>query len=324
MVNTVAISLGKHAFRTMGSGNPMSLCLVMCRIGQNGAGLGDHITSLPVIYDLVDRGYKLTIYTNPFYHPLYEELGVDLHDESEMYRGWTDDNAHKYGCIYSLFEWSLDNEIATGGYPNVDRITLFASFFDNIIPDYKRPEKFDYSFALDVRPEPKEYVVFAPHAVEKEGMYRSFPYDLNIDLLLSSKHTVRWLSNRHNNLTEKFETLRELIDVVASAKAVLAVDNGIMHLAMALGVPCFALFGYTNEHTITEPYTQYTPNGLRAVMRTKPSDDDAHKCIRPCNGHFAKGFHQNNKCMDSADCMAEFDPHQVAAAFDAFMTGLSM
>lgn len=324
MVTTVAISLGKHAFRTMGSGNPQSLCLRMCGIMRNGSGLGDHLCSLPVIYDLIDRGFKLTIYCDRFFYPLYEELGIDLHDPSEMYRGFEDDNAHKFGCIYSLFEWSLDNEVATGGYPDIDRTTLFASFFDNVAPDIKRPAEFDYRWALDTQVKPADYVVYAPHAHEKEGMYRTFPYDLNLDLLLRTKHNVRWLSNRDNNHTEKFGTLRELIECVAGARAVLAVDNGIMHLAMALGVPCFALFGYTNEHTITEPYTQYTPLGMRSVLRTRPSDDDAHRCIRPCNGHRAKGFRQNNKCMDSADCMAEFDPHQVAHAFDAFMNGLSM
>lgn len=300
----------------------MSLCLRMCRIGQNGSGLGDHIASLPVIYDLVERGYKLTIFTNPFYHSLYEKLGIDLHDESELYRGWEEENVQNYGCIYDLFQWSLDNEVATGGYPDVDRTTLFASFFDNVLPNIERPAAFDYRKALEVEVSPQGYIVYAPHAIEEQGMYRTFPYDLNLHMLLLRKHEVRWLSNRLNNYTERFETLRELVEVVAGAMGVLAVDNGIMHLAMALGVPCFALFGYTNEHTITEPYQHYTPNGMRTVMRTVPRDSE---CERPCNGHFAKGFHSDGKkCMESADCMAEFDPHQIASAFDAFMNGLSM
>jgi hypothetical protein len=315
----IPLSDGQHAFAMRGTGPAMHICLRMCRLtsngeGQNGAGLGDHIASLPVIYELSRRGYKITIYTSRSWFPLYEGLGIVCREAGDIYMGWADEHLSEFETIYSLFEWSLDNEAATHGNPNTDRTSLFASFFG-----IERPAEFNYRYALSAFPTPQDYIVYAPHAIEPEGMYRGYPYALQLGLLLADAHKTKWLAGYESNYTVKCNSLQEIVDLVRGAKACLTVDNGIMHLAMALGVPCFALFGKTDEHTITEPYRFYNPHALRAVLRRRPVDAS---CVRPCNGFPEKGFRQNNKCMTGAECMEEFSSQEILDSFAAFMESI--
>lgn len=77
-------------------------------------------------------------------------------------------------------------------------------------------------------------------------------------------------------------TLKELVTIIMYAKGMLTNDTGPMHLAAALQVPVYALFGPTND-TLTGPY------GTKKIIFR--SDSDCSPCFKKsCN---------DPKCMET-------------------------
>ena len=64
-------------------------------------------------------------------------------------------------------------------------------------------------------------------------------------------------------------TLAEAAALIAGARAVVAIDNGLAHVAAALGVPTVVPFGATSE-------TKNRPLGPRVRLMTRPLP------CRPC------------------------------------------
>jgi heptosyltransferase-1 len=62
-------------------------------------------------------------------------------------------------------------------------------------------------------------------------------------------------------------SLKELINLIANAKAVVSNDSGPMHIAVALDVPVIALFGPTDPHR-TGPYRWQEKNNLKLVRHS--------------------------------------------------------
>jgi hypothetical protein len=78
-----------------------------------------------------------------------------------------------------------------------------------------------------------------------------------------------WMSARGAvDLTGR-TTLAEAAALIAGARAVVAIDNGLAHIAAALGVPTVVLFGATSE-------TKNRPLGPRVRLMTRPLP------CRPC------------------------------------------
>ena len=71
----------------------------------------------------------------------------------------------------------------------------------------------------------------------------------------------------------------QLAALLSRASAMLTVDSGPMHLAAAIGVPCIALFGATDD-VLTGPYGD---SGFHKIIRTKC--DKAPCFMRDCPMH---------------------------------------
>ncbi|HEY5776147.1 MAG TPA: glycosyltransferase family 9 protein [Xanthomonadales bacterium] len=92
-------------------------------------------------------------------------------------------------------------------------------------------------------------------------------------------------------------SLPTLATALLSAKVLVTVDTGTMHLAMALGTPVLALFGPTNP-ALTGPYSKQVPH----TVLTSGVD------CQPC---FKTPLHK--KCTFNR-CMTELEPAQVLHA----------
>ena len=87
--------------------------------------------------------------------------------------------------------------------------------------------------------------------------------------------------------------LPRVLQIVGGADALVAVDGGVMHAGVAMGVPTVALFGPTDPGT----WFPYGEAGPYRVLATRP---DCH----PCHLH---------RC-DAFVCLPELAPDQVAEA----------
>jgi len=97
-------------------------------------------------------------------------------------------------------------------------------------------------------------------------------------------------------------SLPALAGALSSARGLITVDTGTMHLAVALGTPVVALFGPSNP-VLTGPYSK------RALHDVLVSDLDCHPCIRTPN---------QKKCTFNR-CMDALDPGRVFEAFRKLM-----
>lgn len=89
-------------------------------------------------------------------------------------------------------------------------------------------------------------------------------------------------------------SLREAAEIMANCSAVVAIDNGLAHVAAALGVPTVVMFGATSE-------VKNRPLGPRVEVLTREFE------CRPCQMTPAWERCRDWQCMD-------FDPAEVAAA----------
>lgn len=95
--------------------------------------------------------------------------------------------------------------------------------------------------------------------------------------------------------------LAEVLDQVAGAAGLIAADGGIMHAAVALGVPTLALFGPTDPRL----WFPYEGAGPYRVLATRPP-------CHPCDLHRCPAF----------VCLPDLRPETVAAAArDLLATG---
>lgn len=312
MSELVQISNGQRVIRKQGSGPAMSICLVMTRDDGRGVGLGDHIQSLPVIYDLIARGFELTVIASGFYRSLYERAGCKFFDESQKL--FMRDLLPRYGQVYGMIEWSIDDDNATLGNSTTDRVSLFASWFD-----LKRPNSFDYPSALGAKTDDAmrdlDLVIFAP---QSSSIYRQFPREEYLYHRLKKTYPeLLWLGSHRRQGERHIADFGTLTELVANATAVLATDNGIMHMASALGTPVFAVFGGTDESIVCEPYDLYNPADAakRRYIRANPKHADCHY---PCSFSESRGFHVDGKCKEFADCMMDIDTEYLLSSFNNF------
>lgn len=300
----INISLGEKVYSRNGNGS--GICIILTKQDGRGCGLGDHIQSLPVIYELV-KTQKVTIYANEFYRKLYERAGCEFFNQTKIYYGCTEDLAENFAVVYSMIEWSIDEDSYTGGNAKTDRTSLFASYFG-----LERPKEFDYVKALNAKKRKESKTIYAP---ESSSSFRQFPRSEQLYHKLKEEYpNLVWLGSKSSKqLYEK--DFQALVNMVYSADAVFSVDNGIMHLASALGTPVFAVFGGTDEKVVCEPYEVYKPDGKRLYFRANPSTNE---CQAPCSHHSNRGFWVNGKCKEFSDCMVEIKHDFILSEFRTF------
>ncbi len=102
----------------------------------------------------------------------------------------------------------------------------------------------------------------------------------------------------------------EMLRIVDDASLIVAVDNGILALALALKKPCVAIFGPTDEHCIIWQFKRYqSMDNVRVIRSELP---DAH-CRRPCSFQKARGWDVKGKCSHEqhSDCLQEISAQQI-------------
>lgn len=149
----------------------------------------------------------------------------------------------------------------------VDRYLKIADFLGCDINDICFPLPLFFNSALSTQHSAlsKEYVVIVPGARWKTKMWP--PEKIGNLSGMLSLNTVIVGSKRDVDIADKVVALskgkaislagktdlKELIEVIRGAKFVVSNDSGPMHIAAALGIPVFAIFGPTDP-LITGPY----------------------------------------------------------------------
>jgi len=278
--------------RISGSGPKGSVCLLMTR--ENG--IGDAINALPIVHEFA-KGRDVTVYTQ--FPELWENIGVTVKGVKPAGESgtceWTEDGRltdfiweaeqlSKYETIFKLNGWGAWDDF-TNGATISSRFAQLASYLN-----CKVPHEFDYVEALAPKDgnQEKGYTLFSP---ESNSMERTLPEARALELYdrLSKKYEVLWIPK-----LRKAENVRELVDLVWNADRVVGVDNGVAHIAAALGVPAVLIGGMTNIRSIFSQYIYYNPGwNLRAVQQP------GQGCKSPCYRQASRGF-TNQKCCGTS------------------------
>lgn len=146
-------------------------------------------------------------------------------------------------------------------------------------------------------------ILFALHSSGyPESFWRDYEKESQLIALFSGYETQRIGGD------VKVNTWQELAQIVNSASLVIATDNGILAIALALGKPAVAIFGGTDEDCIVWQFKKYRSMKNVRVVRSNKKD----VCIRPCNFQEERGFAVNGKCSNkNADCMNEILPEEI-------------
>ena len=102
---------------------------------------------------------------------------------------------------------------------------------------------------------------------------------------------------------------RSLVELLASAGAVVAVDSGIFHLAAALGRPVLGLFGPTSADVTCRDYrsADRRVRGQQIVSVSSP-------CYPPCYARNNRGYDRGGLCRSGCAALAALTPDGVFSA----------
>lgn len=296
--------------KTVGSGDAKKICILF---QENG--LGDAICFLPVLWQKISEGYEVTLYGN--YFPIYDKLKltfIDGKDTIEVH-GTIDKLQKEFGAIYSfgLRASSIEHEQKTNGIVIQTRFEQFAECLETTVP-----KEFDFLQFFDLRKtEEKKKIIVSPYSTT-----RSRKYGLDFEL-----HNLFW--EAHNESVIEYEPKfiglflqpheEDIINTIYNAKCVIAIDNGILHLALALGTPVVALMGGSDEWSIVHQYRRFGKMNysvVRSEIRNK-------ECKRPCSFQEQRGFGVNGKCSGATtDCMDEITPERILEEVQNLLRGI--
>jgi ADP-heptose:LPS heptosyltransferase len=299
----------------IGTGYEKSICLLLFV-----HGIGDAIMSLPIISQKITDGYDITIRCSKFYAELYTRLGcnVEVVTEQEIHAGnvgWCSRNAHKYGVIYSLNEWSVDMMKEHHALPQT-YMEYFASLLGTTIPVY------DWISVL--RPNKKQggYCLFSPQASTVSRSYwranklfkllrkrtkvvvPALPsYEVDNGTVWGVRRSLlKWTNRAIDKHKVKYRTLQELIDAVYNADIVVTTDTAALHIASVLGKRTIALFGAT--FTAKDFLKLYNSDTITI--------QGEHEGCSGC--YMNPTVYKNNKCKGkyfAPKCLASINPKQV-------------
>lgn len=292
---------------TIGTGPEHKICLL---IQENG--LGDHIHALPAIKALIDSGKDVTVYVPAFYAPLFEKLNVTVKDSEDCTIGFIEENIPRYGKIYSLSSWCIIHDEETDGDVTDDRFLQFAK-----LVDVELPESFSWRELIG------QFKPVGPScigvALQSSSLRRSYQRmeELAYDIAGRWKqHPLVCFGGGPNSKASSWmfeaKTLKELIAEIQECSLIITVDNGILAVALALGIPVLAIFGPTQEQSIVWQFAQYIDCSNVRVLTSYTKDKS---CQRPCSFQ-GRGFGVNGKCNSAGpdtfvDCLKEISVEQI-------------
>ncbi|MBL7987662.1 MAG: hypothetical protein JNJ94_06350 [Chlorobi bacterium] len=289
------------ATRTNGHGEPNRIALLLSG-HDNGNGMGDDIHALPAIAQRAQLGCSIDVFTRKFRlplfnHPAWSNIGVRAFAGEELGVGSTPMLQGRYGAIYSLTQWCLIHDAATGGNVVVDRFDQFASLIDTFAPQrFSFPS---YIAAPDMTANTSSGVVVALTA---SGFKRSIPTREGRNLIrgiireeLPKERMLNLGLPQHGG--ELLPTWGAIVNAVASARVVVSVDTGVLALALALNRPTIAIFGPTTPRIVVQQFARYTDGFSPTVLQpNRHKVSDRSGCQFPCNFQSARGYGEGNTC----------------------------
>lgn len=288
---------------TRGYGPKRSVCIWLA-----DNGLGDHIHSMPAVYQKVRHGYDVTVMVNEWYRGCFEPLGATVEhvDQDEVRMGWTDRNRHRFDFMYSVKQWCFGTTPLEG--PLLTRFEQFAQSIDGSLP-----ETFSWIQHLTPvdlyknAPESLRPIVLAPYA---ESLHRSYMWAHtlkqrmaeHLDAPIVQLGPVKW--------RDYVPTFQDLVNVIYSSRLVVTVDTGALALALAMKKPVVAVFGPTDERTYALQFSKYHPILLRRLRAESGHAFACHCKLDPA--------HQD-RCTLYARCMTDILPIEIVNACEQMM-----
>lgn len=133
--------------------------------------------------------------------------------------------------------------------------------------------------------------------------------DQKIPVVIVGQYKDALISTPKNNFSElcldlqNKTSLKELIEIMSQARAVITTDSGPMHIAIATGTPTIALFGPTTKEFGFYPVFE----------NTRVVEHDTLEC-RPCH------VHGGNTCpLQHHRCMKDLSVSQVISALKKYI-----
>jgi ADP-heptose:LPS heptosyltransferase len=137
-------------------------------------------------------------------------------------------------------------------------------------------------------------------------------------ILVGDKHETKLLQSTFpenvTNLIGKTK-LNELPAIIKNANCFIGSDSGIMHLAVAMGLPTFTIWGATNENLYS--YNKFNPEKHKIILNENIN-------CRPCNSWINPNksrVQATNECPD-LKCIKEIELEDVYLKLKLFLSGI--
>jgi len=223
-------------------------------VHRNLPGVGDAVMMEPVLRRL-SQGNQLTVCTK--YPDLFTGMydTVDTSPPNTVVLSLGSDDV----CPCAAYELDHIDNIKKG------RVQLFMESvgftYCGEVPQLRlKPEELKESRSMrTARPRIGLSTISRNYDDPLDG-WRNYPYSQTLITELCQWSEVVWLHNEPINAQVEWGewTLREVMIRVASLGAVIGIDSGPAHIAGALGVPVFGLFGPTNPELRIAGYPNAT------------------------------------------------------------------
>lgn len=292
--------------KTIGNGNPKSICILF---QENG--IGDIICAMPALWQKKQGDFDIEVYGEPFMKPVFDRMGIAFVDGAENYQqpGTIELLQEKFGAIYSIMGLCTEHETETSGAITLSRFEQFARCIETTVPN-------EFNFRSFLWPEIttpyKKNVIFAPYSDHRRRCYGQVE---KAYALLSKDYETQCIGL----FMQPKLSFADLINEIYNAGLIVAIDNGMLHLALALGRPVIAIFGGSDEFSIVWQYGKYRNIDDVRVLRSPITNSE---CERPCSFQKARGFDINDKCTKPgsfADCLNEILPDDISNAVIEFL-----
>lgn len=293
--------------KTIGSGKGA------CILFQDN-GIGDVICFLPALWQKIQEGFEVTVYCRESHAPIFGKFSVQIKDGAaiEGQLGTIEILQKEYSEIFNYGQFCLEHEEETKGNLTLTRLEQFAKALETSVP-----EKFDFSKFFELGEKKKDKVLLATWSRSRCRAYGQTEelYDLFYEAY--NEGAIDIIPECIGLYMQPQKEFKELIQEIYSAALVVAIDNGILHLALALGTPVLALMGGSDEWAIIHQYRRFGINNYEIIRSSVKNKE----CERPCSFQLERGYGRNNKCSTGhSDCMDEILPEDIYWKAKQFLT----
>ncbi len=300
-----------------GTGPKGTVCLLLSK--ENG--IGDDVCALPAVSALAKEN-AVTVYT---LHPdLWRGIGVTVvgvaSDSETCDNGeyldllWDEQHLPLFEKIYKLSRWAIWEENHLGFHLR-SRFEVLAE-----ILGVELPAEFDFWAALNApRPHPLQRVAkehqnnYTLLSIESNTVFRSVPESVAVEMYegLSHYEPVTWIGQQiyfANKNIQACSDIPSLVKLIAEATRIVGIDNGVMHLACALGKPATIMGGLTDVRALFSQYERYNSGWTFESVQMPYTE-----CDSPCYHLSERGFKDQKCCgeYDTPKCMDAIDANQI-------------